>query len=198
LEISFDEIRSIQRKERNIASLSEVDPDFYRDLVKYIKKLLDGYDKGNKLENARVLENTIKVSRDIMEKRLQKIVLKALKAVKTGEYLAKGMTREERRLYDDLVEVLRNYKSVMDAILSGDYEPRREDKTEDETIEADGRETVINEEDKNIVLVRTRKAIPRFVAPDGNEYGPYGVNEIVKMPTEIADVLREQDLIELI
>ncbi len=197
--VNFDEIRSVQRKERNISSLAELSPGFYKDIVVYIKQLMDAYDKGDKLANARTLENTIKISRDVMEKRLHKIVLKALKSVKTGEYSTKGMTAEEKELYDELVNVLKSYKGIVDSILSGDYTPNDENTAPgDVRTDTKTAEKVINEEDKNVVLVRVRKAIPRFVAPDGAEYGPYGANEIVKIPMEIANVLRDQGLIELV
>ncbi len=198
--IDFDSLRGVQRKEKNTVSITEIPESFYMDLAKYIAGLLNGE---KSLDRIRLLENTVRVARDISQRRIQKIVARAIKTVKTGEYSDKYLTPEEKRLYDDLLEVLRTYSGFVDKILTGEY-PEVESKSSglEEQVKVEDvqetREMLINESEQNLVLARVVKPIPRFVAPDGNEYGPYERDDVIKIPSDIADILADQGLLELL
>ncbi len=206
-EFGFDDLRALQRKERNIASLAEVDPELYRKIVEYVNALISDSQESKDLNKIRLLENTVKVARDVAHRRMQKIVMRALKTAKTGEYSDKNMTPEEVDLYNKLVELLKEYNSFVDRVLTGQYsfdlkspQPQEDQELEDLGIteQEEGGEMFINEEGQNIVLARVIKPIPRFVATDGKEYGPYDVDDIIKIPEEIANILGDQGLIEIL
>ncbi len=187
--IDFDSMRSSQRKERNTVSITNISEDFYKDTASYISSLING---SKDLEKIRLLENTVKVARDISYRRMQKIVARAIKTVKTGDYSDKYLTQEEKVLYDKLIDLLKEYTSFVDKVLAGEYKPvavKHEEKV---------KEMLINEDEQNIVLARVIKPIPRFVAPDGNEYGPYLQDDVIKLPSSIAEVLNAQGLLELL
>ncbi len=211
----FDELRSTHRKERNITSLSEMPQDFYKDLAGYINRLYNEAKEGQDLGKLRLLENTVKVARDIAQRRVQKILTKALKSVRTGVDDPKNMTDEEKALYHALMKDLKEFDSFVEAVVSGRYEFSRvpSDSGEPpesppsagetgpeaaEVAEEDRGEMLINETSQNLVLARVVKDIPGFVAPDGNEYGPYQPDEIVRLPEDVANILVDQGLIEIL
>ncbi len=210
--IDFDALRTIQRKERNVASLTEVPQDFYKQLASYINSMYSEAQSAQDLGKLRLLENTVKIARDITQRRMQKIVARAMKTVKTGEGAHTNMTEEEVVIYNEVIEALNKYKSFSENVLAGKYEALLEPvppsvelgdsrESESEVVSEEPQENMemlINESGQNLVLARVIRPIPRFVATDGNEYGPYEPEEIIRLPEEVANILGEQGLLEIL
>ena len=181
--MSFEHIREIQRREKNSSRLSEVEPSFYKDLAAYIKESTASCKaSGN---GFRELENTVKLAREVFEKREQKIVMKALRSVRTKEYDEELMTEEEKALFKTLVEAIRTNRTVFDGVMLGDYKFNMP------------KDTLIKENGNKVVLARVRREIPVFVGSDTKEYGPYKTGDVVKLPRAEADLLSKQDLVEI-
>lgn len=181
--MNFEHIRDIQRKEKNSRRIAEVDPSFYNDLATYVKKCTETCKaNGN---GFRELENSMKLARDVFEKREQKLVMKALRSVRTKEYNEEHMTEEEKVLYKSLVEAIRGNRKFFDKVLLGDYAFKAPT------------DTLIKENGNNVVLARVRKEIPVFVGSDTKEYGPYKAGDVVKLPRAEAELLSKQNLVEV-
>ena len=117
--MNFEYIRDIQRKEKNSSRIAEIEDSFYPDLASYVKACTDDCKaNGN---GFRELENTMKLSRDVFEKREQKLVMKALRSVRIKEYDEEHLTNEEKVLYKALVEAIRSNRKFFDKVLLGDY-----------------------------------------------------------------------------
>ena len=182
--INFEYLREIQRKEKNSSRMAEIDPKFYTELAAYVKACTkECKDSGN---GFRELENSMKLARDVFEKREQKLVMKALRSVRTKEYDDEHMTLEEKAVFKALVEAIRGNKKFFDKVMLGDY-----------SFKAAEEDTLIKENGNNLVLARVRKEIPVFVGSDTKEYGPYKSGDIVKLPRGEADLLAKQDLVEV-
>ena len=175
--VNYEEIRGLQRKEKNAARIVELKDDYYKQLADYVK---DGSKKLNPAE-LRTLENVMKIARDLFDSREQKILMKALRTVRTGEYDDHGMTTEERHLYDKAVNSLKEHRKFFDKVLVGEYR----------------HENLLKEENNNIVLVRILKEIPKFTGSDSKEYGPFALNAIAKLPQKEAQFLSDQNLVEV-
>ena len=209
-DLDFESLRMVHRKERNVANLTEVPEDFYEALSVYINHLYEETSDSHDLGKLRLLENSVKVARDVFQRRLQKIVARALKAAKTDESSDEYMTPEEKRLYSSILENLEEYKNFFESVVSGKYMPIKGNESEEKSTEGPhdeeahkesenpSTEMLINETAQNLVLARIIKAIPRFVATDGKEYGPYEPEDIVRLPEEVADILGEQGLVEIL
>ena len=181
--MSFEYIRGIQRKEKNSSRISEVDTSFYNDLARYVKECTESCKtNGN---GFRELENTVKLARDVFEKREQKLVMKALRSVRTKEYDEEHMTEEEKSLYKALVEAIRGNRKFFDRVMLGEYAFTASE------------DTLIKENGNNVVLARVRKEIPVFVGSDTNEYGPYNAGDVIKLPRGEAELLAKQNLVEV-
>ncbi len=181
--MSFEYIREIQRKEKNSSQLSEVEQSFYKDLAAYIHQTEESCKaSGN---GFRELENTAKLAREVFEKREQKLVMKALRSVRTKEYDEERMTPEERVLFKALVEAIRSNRTAFDGVMLGDYKF------------STPKDTLIKENGNKVVLARVRREIPVFVGSDTKEYGPYKAGDVIKLPRAEADLLSKQGLVEV-
>ena len=181
--MSFGYIRETQRKEKNSSRLSEVEPSFYKELAAHIKESTAACKaNGN---GFRELENTVKLAREVFEKREQKLVMKALRSVRTKEYDEERMTPEEKALFKALVEAIQTNRRAFDSVMLGDYNFSMP------------KDTLIKENGNKIVLARVRREIPAFVGSDTKEYGPYKVGDVVKLPRVEAVLLSKRDLVEV-
>ena len=181
--MSFEQIRDLQRKEKNSVRLAEAGDAFYRELAAYVRECTASCKAAG--NGFRELENTMKLARDVFDKREQKLVMKALRSVRTKEYDEENMTAEEKALFKALVEAIRGSRAVFDRALLGDYSFTA------------AKDTLIKENGNNPVLARARKEIPAFVGSDTVEYGPYKAGDVVKMPRAEAELLAKQSLIEI-
>ncbi|MCD6522389.1 MAG: DNA replication complex GINS family protein [Candidatus Diapherotrites archaeon] len=189
--MNYEEIRNIQRKEQNSSRIVEIDSNFYQRLADFVKEKTEAYKKTQDPTEFRELENVVKLARRVFDSREQKIVMKALRSVRMKEYDDKTMTPEEKEIYAALVNVLKKHRKFFEGVLIGNYQFNGQKKQGDST-------TLINGENNNILLVRIRKSVPRFVGADSKEYGPFKANDIVKLPKREADLLKDQGLAEVV
>ena len=182
--MSFEHIREVQRKEKNSARFAEVEPTFYKELAAYVKQCTaDCKSNGS---GFRELENSIKMARDVFDKREQKLVMKALRSVRTKEFDEEHMTGEEKAVFGALVDAIQSNRKFFDSIMLGEY-----------SFAAAAKETLIKGKEDNLVLARVRRETPVFVGSDAKEYGPYKEGDVVKLPRAEADLLAKQGLAEV-
>ncbi|MBN3037032.1 MAG: DNA replication complex GINS family protein [Candidatus Diapherotrites archaeon] len=182
--MDFEEIRGVQRKEKSVSGIVEVSGSYYSDLAGFIKSGTDEYKRTSDSSRFRALDNVIKLARDVFDKREQKIVMKALRSVRTGDIDDGHMTPEEKVLFRSLVNSLKSHQEFFNRVVLGEYAPPEE-------------VMLLNGGGNNIVLVRVRSKIPQFVGDDSAEYGPFEVSDVVKLPRKDAELLSQQNLVEI-
>lgn len=183
--MDFDYVRNIQRKEKDLSRITDIEKDYYAKLADFVRKSTDEYKRNQDPNQLRNLENIMKLARDIFDQREQKFVMKALRASRTGELDETNMTEEEKGFYHALVNILKQNRKFFDKVMLGDYTYTQELNAKEET------------KNNSIVLVRILKSIPRYVGADSNEYGPFKPSEIIKLPRKEAEFLSHQNLVEL-
>jgi DNA replication initiation complex subunit (GINS family) len=193
--LSFEDVRRVQRMQRNSSSLVEMDDSFYDELAEYVNKKKEARDS----TELRKLENVLKLARDVFYRREQIVAMNALRNVRTGEKDTKRMTFREKEMYDSLVENFRNYKQFYEGTLLGNAVEKKEEK---ETIKKDEEPKPKappsgEEDEEEVVLVRVMQPIPEFVGSNVKEYGPFKVNDVVKLPSKEAKILSEKNLVEV-
>jgi DNA replication factor GINS len=134
--MNVEELRSVQRTERQKDSLQHLRDSFYRDVADYVAE--------RKAERKRVaaaaddpfsspavsrltdeIETAEEVVESIYERRVGKIVKRATFAAAGMATEDEGLTTEERELFDDLVaRIERNRETVLDTLASdADVDP---------------------------------------------------------------------------
>jgi DNA replication factor GINS len=131
--MNVEELRSVQRTERQKDSLQHLRDSFYRDVADYVadrkaerKRVADEADDPfSSPEVSRLtdeIETAEEVVESIYERRVGKIVKRATFAAAGMAAEDEGLTAEERALFDDLVtRIEQNRETVLDT-LAGEYD----------------------------------------------------------------------------
>ena len=185
--MDYEELRRIQRMERNSPGLAQLPGNFYSQLAEYINSLISDYKKTGSADEIRKMENSVRTAKDIFQRRTQKIILSAL--------------RQNEKAHVQLVEIEQEYyKRIQDSIsqMNDEFEnvlvgerPFTGSSAAQEAAKAIGTISALDDEEQslNTVLVRILKEVPKFVSSEMQEYGPYDAREIVKIPQKEADLL---------
>ncbi|ELZ46601.1 hypothetical protein C463_04024 [Halorubrum californiense DSM 19288] len=129
--MNLDELRSAQAKERRKDSLQHLRDSFYDDVGAYVADLRAARDRraaqvSNPFEDDDVrrlsdeVETAEEVAEALYERRVGKVVKLASFAAADMSVDGGGMTTEERRLFDDLVERITANKSEVLDVLAGE------------------------------------------------------------------------------
>jgi DNA replication initiation complex subunit (GINS family) len=195
--VKYEDIRRHQRMERNTPNLASVDGEFYTELAEFVQECRGEYSTSSSSEDLRNLENTLKIARDVFERREQKLLMKSLQCVRTGEPADGVLPKRECELLDALMKILRENRQEFERALQGRTEPAKQVQHINDIPKINS-ESTETREDLNNVLVRILKKIPKFVSADLKEYGPYDSNEIVKLPLREVELLSSKNFIEVI
>lgn len=117
--MDYENLRKYQRMERNNSKLTEVDDNFYSDLSLFIDELKRKYEMTNSQQDLKALENTLKVARDIFERREQKILMKALRCIKSDGIEEDNIVQMETQLFKNLKRSLQSNRSIFEGVLLG-------------------------------------------------------------------------------
>ena len=176
-EISWEEIRELQRNERNSETLQKVDDDIFERLKSYInereKIIEEGEKEGSEIgkEMAKRAEMELRKAKglidDFMASREKKIMKNAIRSVMSDFEDTTNMTKEEERLYRGVIRLLKNFKEDIF---------KNEDKGE------------IKKENKNLMLIRFIKDVPKFLFED-KEYGPFKEEDMTNLPKKVGEIL---------
>jgi len=129
--MNLDELRSAQAKERRKDSLQHLRDSFYDDVGAYVADLRAARDRraeqvDNPFEDDDVrrlsdeVETAEEVAEALYERRVGKVVKLASFAAADMSVDEEGMTTEERRLFEDLVERITANKSEVLDVLAGE------------------------------------------------------------------------------
>ena len=194
--MNYEDLRRFQRMERNSSKLGELPRSFYDELCQLLAAQKAKCKEGQ-AEETKVFENMVKTTRDVFDRREQKILTKAMRFARTNETEKDVITDEEKSLFEKLSEDLKKSRQDFEMLLLGNGKTRDLKKIQN----INDIPTINNGqagEDLNIVMVRILKKVPKFVSGDLKEYGPFEANSIVKLPRKEADLLSNRNFIELV
>ncbi|EMA69656.1 DNA replication complex subunit Gins51 [Halorubrum distributum] len=141
--MNLDELRSAQAKERRKDSLQHLRDSFYDDVGAYVADLRAARDRrAEQVENpfadddvrrlSDEVETAEEVAEALYERRVGKVVKLASFAAADMSVDEEGMTTEERKLFDDLVERITANKSEVLDVLAGESPIPDDTQTADE------------------------------------------------------------------
>lgn len=183
--MNYEDLRRFERLEKGSSKLVELDKDFYltaSELVRHYQAKAK-----SSAEDRRTLENVVKILKSIFEHREQKLLVRALHDARVAGQDFTGMTLEEQRLATGISKALRDAREDFEAVLLGEKKPAAADIKD---IPEVGRA------EPDTVLIRLLKKTPKFVSSGLEEYGPFEVNEIARLPRREAELLFSKSLAE--
>ncbi|AUV82284.1 hypothetical protein C2R22_12045 [Salinigranum rubrum] len=146
--MNLEELRSVQRSERQKDSLQHLRDSFYEDVAAYVVQLKDERERAVEAaddpfasEDVRQLTDKIESTREIAnalyERRVGKVVKHASFAAADMGADEEGMTTEERELFDDLVARIRENRETVMATLDGKRDEAASETPDEQTTDTD-------------------------------------------------------------
>jgi len=180
-ELNCEKLRQILEMERmerirKNRGLTKIDPDFYSNLTNYLNGLQKSFEEEYKINPTSPktillrdeLNRAKNLSENIFEIREEKIVMASLSTIKGGKPDLSLMVKEEKTLYEDLLNVLKESRKIFSGM------PEKETKT-------------LNKPKTGYTVVRALDSIS-FVGSDEKEYN-LTLNDVVSLPNDTALLL---------
>jgi len=208
INITYETLFELLRRERNRSELQELDDSFFNDVVNYLKEknaIIEKtgannlFSKNEKDRTLKQLENTKNILKDLYEKREKKIIEMALNKSRIQSNIdTDNLLKEEKEIFDNLVGVFDTYRNsillnvlnvklpekIIEKVVSNKELIKNET---EESIEVKKEKSLdVNQETK---VVRFLHALPKFLGSELEVYGPFDQEDIANVPTRIADIL---------
>ena len=172
--MDYDTIREIHLFEKNNPGIYPVSENFYSEVEGYIAKLKENIRTNMSMEDIRLYENTRKLFKEINEIREQKIITMALIASKSNVYEKDGMAKQERELFEAIINLLKQNRNRVNKIFG-----------------------VKKKEESKGVKLRFISAVPQFMTPDKKVFGPFEPDQVVELPKDQAEILIKRKIAEM-
>ena len=171
----YDELYRFWEREMENTEIQVLPNDFYVELARYVKRILD---EKKMLDASSVkahllnleLNNVRKMSREIVRLRWRKLYRRLLVE---GEVNEEALTSEEKSFYTQLIDGKEAFDSFVSRILDGVYRWERDT-------------------ERKYLLVRFLKDVPEIVGSDLKTYGPFKPEDLATLPVENARILIKQ------
>ena len=197
--ITFEYLYDILRKEKYSKEIQKLDDNFLQNLKKYITektKILKSQSEKESIFTAtetqktrKHLENVQKLIKELFERRESKILYLAFVVSKThGKHqLLSNLTKEEEILLQEIIQKLEMFRnSTTNSILS-----------EHENINEKPKDIKTDQKTRT-KIIKVLEHVPQFIGLDMQVYGPFNQKETAVLPEEIAELLIEKKIAEII
>ena len=195
ISITYEKLFDLSRKEKSNEELQKLDKNFFDDLISYLNdknSILDSSDddtvfsRSEKEITEKQMENIKKLVNDIYMRREKKIMNLAIMKSRTNSSMidTSSMLPEEKRLFEDMVSILKDYKkNVLFRILEG-KKPEQPKGSSDRKI---GGENSDKQDEK--VKVEMTDNVPKFIGKEMETYGPFEQGATADLPEQVANIL---------
>ena len=193
INITFETLFDILRKEKNTEDLQKLEPDFFDDVVRYLNEKIEilNKDEFSELEKERTrkqIESIKKMIRDLYERREKKIIMMAINKSRTGIDGTERLLEKEKEFFDETLNILNKYrKEILFNTLDGKYLYEKKQGPEEKD------EKKIKKETK---LVRLLQPVQKFIGKELEIYGPFETDDVANLPPIIADILINKGIAE--
>lgn len=185
-ELTYEQLREVQKKERSTGMLSELPEDFYEKAGALVAKMKAAVST-EAIEKAREYDNALKVARDIYSVREQKILLRSLRAAKGNNNLG-GLSNEERAVYEKVKEAVADGERKFESLIGFTIAALPKEGEEAEA-PAPAPEPPVSGKKLHIL-----SPVPQFVGLGGGKFGPFLAGEIVYLPEKEGELLVRRKL----
>ncbi|MBS3118705.1 DNA replication complex GINS family protein [Candidatus Woesearchaeota archaeon] len=214
IKITLETLYDILRNEKMREELQLLNETFFVDVHSYLKEkqtLLDSkqgnfdlFVEGEKEKLDMELKSIRKMIKEIYERREKKMLDMAINKSRTQSDIidTSSLLAEEKKFFAEAVAVLDSYrKGILYALWRGELplvvpgaisESTIVVKTEPVKESSMLKKELSSEEAITRLTVKFLQPVPRFVAEDLNEYGPYEAGEAAEVPAKAANILIER------
>lgn len=199
--ITYETLYELLRREKFRAEIQKLDSTFFIDVSNYLKNkeaILKSQEKNDSIFASREvdktrtqLRNVKRIIKELYERRERKILQIALMVSRGGTVDENALLANEKELFNSLLENIQRYKESSLGFISGNgfmSEPLKEQKPLKREEEL--------KEDR--CTVRFLCAMPEFMGPDFNTYGPFEEGQSIKLPEEVAQMVAGNQSAEMI
>lgn len=189
--ITYDTLSEILRREKFRKELQMLEPTFFADVIKYLgdKEVIVKSQESKKglfsseiEKTKKQLQNIKKILKELYEKRESKIIELALFSSRIGkkEENLSAMMLEEAKMYNQLYNNLVSFRQgILENIMNKQL-PK---------ISMVKPKGLKSEKKEEKILLRIIHAIPKFVGPNMEIYGPFDEEDMVFLDKNIANTL---------
>ena len=195
--ITFETLYDILMREKQRDELLPLDPNFFQDVITYLREKMKVWEKVNKDDDLfsmgerdkieSEIKNTRKVIKDIYERREKKILELAINKSRIGQDIeVPHLLKEEQQFFQSLARLLDQYRhGVLLNLLQMKLPSVAEEKV---VVEIQSRE----QKPKKTIMVRFIHPVPKFVGSDLSIYGPFDEDDMANVPHDVAQILVEK------
>ncbi|MDD3178607.1 MAG: hypothetical protein PHR26_03760 [Candidatus ainarchaeum sp.] len=180
--LDIDELRKVYRLETKSPLLSKLDPDFYKELKRFLiderKKYAQEMKDSFSARNIKRLETIKQMVEKIREIRLKKCLNLCLMYSRTNDFSEDGLIDFELDFAKGIIKLI--------------------DKQNDQTQSIMGIKKADIKNVKDLLKVKFLQEIPAFIGGDLKEYGPYEKDQICELPEDVCKLLESKNIIEVI
>ena len=210
INITYETLFELLRREKTRVELQKLDSDFFDDVINYIKEKKEAFeslkdktdlfaaDERQKAEKQ--LQNVKKIIKEIYEKREKKIISIAVDSSRTFSTVidTSAMLKQEKDFFEIVLDTLNKFrKGILFSILEA-QEPKVDEAKEKIEEKEEIKESVKEETKKETMMIRFLYPVPRFVGKNLEEYGPFDKDDVVNIPSELAEVLVKKERAEVL
>jgi len=192
INITYETIFEILRKEKNRQDLQKLPDTFFMDTISYLaeknifikQKKDELFDSDEKQKIEKQLVNIKQILKELYERREKKIIDMAINKSRTHNAIidTSSLLKEEEQLFYSLIDVLtKNREETINNVLQGtmpSVKIQEQSKTREET-----------KHKKDAINLEIKDSVDKFVGLDLKEYGPFEDGDEVYLPKEIAQIL---------
>lgn len=202
--ITYETLYELFRREKDREELQKLEGSFFSDVLSYLNEKnkvfkpegqSELFSQEEKEKTKAQLENVRRILKGLYERREKKIVRMAIdkSRVETNIVDTSSMLKEERMLFDLLVNVLdKGRDGILNNLLEA-KEPMLKEEEKKTEVKADDKKEMKKGSTK---LVRFIMAVPKFIGRELEQYGPFEEEDVASLPVEIANVLINKGRVE--
>jgi DNA replication initiation complex subunit (GINS family) len=196
--ITYETLFDLLKREKDRVELQRLEPEFFVNVLAYLREKRqfasnqDATSYDERMKSHRELDNIRKLIKELYDRREKKIVLLALDQSRTKSNLVdfSHMLKEERELFEQLMKILDGFREgILSNIFNEQLPAIYTALGEKRTVLPQETSQPTTETTKPTTLVRFLHAVPKFVGPELDEYGPFSEDDIASLPREVAEVL---------
>jgi DNA replication initiation complex subunit (GINS family) len=181
--IDYDELRKIYRLEVKSPKLTKLNPDFYKELKKFIsdekKKYTEEMEESFSPTSIKKFETLKKMIEKVREIRTKKCLNLCLMYSRTNDFEEEGLIDFEIDFAKGIIKLIDKQNEHSQNIFGTNKRNKKQENTP-------------------MTKVKFLEDIPAFIGGDLREYGPFEKEQVCEVPEDMIKILESKNLIKKI